>query len=39
MQKLKWEVRKKAKEGHLIQNGGVLDRREGEERAGVIKDS
>lgn len=32
MQKLKWEIRKKAKAGLLIQNGGVLDRKEGEGR-------
>lgn len=27
----------KAKEGHLMQNGGVMDRREGEGKADVIK--
>lgn len=27
-------MRKKAKEGHLTQNDGVLDRREGQGRAG-----
>lgn len=27
----------KAKEGHLIQNGGVMDRRKEEGRADVIK--
>lgn len=39
MQTLKWEIRRKAKGGHLTQNDGVLNRREGQGRAGVIQDS